>query len=116
MKIAVLKNLFPDGRFQYCFRPAYSLGWVLAHLRVTGLKWIEPGELQLHDSDNEAPDDSDSQGEIDQLDELVADLISLGATGDTVPKTSKPRRAKNSDSGPYWARGSILNWFDIVSA
>lgn len=106
-EIAVLKSLFPDGRFQYCFRPEYSLGWVLTHLRVTGLKWIEPGELQLHDSDDEAPDDSDSQGEIDHLDDLVQDLISLGATGDTVQKTSKPRRAKNDASGRYWARVSI---------
>lgn len=67
----------------------------------------EPGELQLHDSDDEAPDDSDSQGEIDQLDDLVADLTSLGVTGDTVQKTSKPRRAKNDGSGRYWARVSI---------
>ena len=38
---------------------------------------------------------------------LVADLTSLGVTGDTVQKTSKPRRAKNDGSGRYWARVSI---------
>ena len=97
-EIAVLKSLFPDGRFQYCFRPAYSLTWVLTHLQVSGFRWIDPGSLHLHD-DDEGDEDDDDQQELDQLDELVAELTSLGVSGGAAQKKPRTRRARNNDSG-----------------
>lgn len=122
-EIAVLKQLCAhdeDAKLQYCFNPAYTLSCTqpLTHLTITEiLHWVTPGHIEYEPSDDEGDNDVD---ELDDFDEMIASLISHGAsatgTGNK-PKGSKSKssaQSKKPSSGSVCVGGVILLVFCLV--
>lgn len=91
LEISVLRKLFPDGRFEYWYNPSYYVcsSPALTHLTVTGQpNWLQLGDLVFQPSDDEYGD-HDDEDELNEIDDLIESLPSLGK-----PSASKTRRSK----------------------
>ena len=92
-QIALLQKMHPEHNLQYCYNPAYYLkvsdGLTVLYL-AEGLRWVQPGELQVEESVDENPVDEDD--ELDEISEMVASMPGLGQTGRPRPRAKARQR------------------------
>lgn len=101
VEMACLRKLFPDGKFEYCYKPCYKLSSSrpLTLLQVIEpLRWVAQGQLDFEDSDND-DDDADSDGGDQAEQDDIDDMVSLLTGG----------KNKNDKTGGSQKRTSTTN-------